>query len=203
MLQQILERWTELIERAMATLNECPSQCERSCYDCMRTYRNAYYHGLLDRHSAAELLHTLHSHPVKQDTIPQVQDISAGGTGHPTNDGEADLGQMLLDAGFPEFLHQNEIHIGPPFGSTTPDLFYEDPVNDVRLAVYLDGLSVGIHGNAKQRKVDNMIRMQLEDQDVEVVEIASSDLTDPEAMKLHFKRIARKLRRSDLREKFQ
>mgnify|MGYP000986801634 CR=1 FL=1 len=48
-----------------------------------------------------------------------------------------------------------------------------------------------------------MIRMQLEDQDVEVVEIASSDLTDPEAMKLHFKRIARKLRRSDLREKFQ
>ena len=203
LLQQILERWTELIERAMATLNECPSQCERSCYDCMRTYRNAYYHGLLDRHSAAELLHTLHSHPVKQDTIPQVQDISAGGTGHPTNDGEADLGQMLLDAGFPEFLHQNEIHIGPPFGSTTPDLFYEDPVNDVRLAVYLDGLSVGIHGNAEQRKVDNMIRMQLEDQDVEVVEIASSDLTDPEAMKLHFKRIARKLRRSDLREKFQ
>jgi len=40
----------------------------------------------------------------------------------------------------------------------------------------------------------------LEDQDIEVYEIASSDLTDPEAMKLHLMRIARKLRRSDLRD---
>jgi len=39
-----------------------------------------------------------------------------------------------------------------------------------------------------------MIRESLEEEGVDVIEIASSDLDDPEAMKRHLKRISMKLR---------
>ncbi len=43
--------------------------------------------------------------------------------------------------------------------------------------------------------MDRMIRERLEEEGVDVIEIASSDLDDPEAIKRHLKRISVKLRR--------
>jgi hypothetical protein len=37
-------------------LKNCPANCDRSCYDCLRHYGNQYWHHSLDRHLAAELL---------------------------------------------------------------------------------------------------------------------------------------------------
>jgi hypothetical protein len=102
---------------------------------------------------------------------------------------------MLIQAGLPVFDHQHRIDLGKPLGSTTPDLFYEDTVRGTQLALYLDGLSKGIHGNRNQHQLDRMIRESLEEEGYDVIEIASSDLDDPEAMKRHLKRISMKLRR--------
>jgi hypothetical protein len=66
------------------------------------------------------------------------------------------------------------------------------------VAIYLDGLSEAIHGNADARRKDRMIRQQAEAEGITVIEIASSDLNDPEAMRRHYRRIAFALRRPDL-----
>jgi hypothetical protein len=100
---------------------------------------------------------------------------------------------MLVEAGLPRFDHQQSINLGKPLGVTTPDLYYHDPVRGVQLALYLDGLSKGIHGNRNQHQIDRMIRETLEEEGYDVIEIASSDLDDPEAMKRHLKRISIKL----------
>ena len=68
---------------------------------------------------------------------------------------------MLVQAGLPQFEHQYRIELGRPFGATVPDLFYEDPVSGTQLAIYLDGLSKGIHGNADRHQMDRMIRERL------------------------------------------
>jgi len=111
----------------------------------------------------------------------------------PTYRGEKDLRQMLKDAGFPVFDHEKEIEIGEPFKRTRPDLYFEDPSGSPRVAIYLDGLSKSIHGDPETHRKDKMIRMQLESQGIDVIEIARSDLDDPEAMRLHYKRIAYKI----------
>ena len=46
----------ELFERALALLESCPANCDRSCYRCLRSYKNKFEHELLDRHLGASLL---------------------------------------------------------------------------------------------------------------------------------------------------
>jgi hypothetical protein len=113
----------------------------------------------------------------------------------PTNRGEHALAALLVEAGLPQFEHQHSIDLGKPLGTTIPDLFYDDPVSGTQLAIYLDGLSKAIHGNKNRQHMDRIIRESLEEEGIDVIEIAASDLDDPEAMKRHLKRISMKLRR--------
>lgn len=202
LLQQMIARWRQIVERAGILLETCPNACEKSCYACMRTYRNAFSHALLDRHLAAGILASLSRTPKFEREIEEVQDLTYSGRGQATNICEAKLREMLLQAGFPAFQQQKRLPIDKPYKSTTPDLYYEDSTQDIQLGVYLDGLSKQIHGSPERIRTDAIIRMQLEADGVDVVEIASSDLDDPEAMRMHYRRIATKLRRPDLREKF-
>ncbi len=198
LLQQTLERWREIIRASLTVLTACPDKCELSCYRCMRTFRNVFYHTLLDRHVAANLITQMNEDLQKEGDIPPVEEVQPTAGGLPTNVGEFELSQILERAGFPPFEHQHQIAIGKPFASTTPDLYHHDPANGVTVAVYLDGLSKGIHGNIDRARVDRMIREQLECDGIDVIEIASSDLSDPEAMRRHLKRIAVKLRKPEL-----
>lgn len=203
LLQQIIENWGEVLSAGESVLTGCPDNCEASCYRCMRTFRNVFYHGLLDRRRAASLLEGYAGEPKREHEIPPVEEEQRSGGASPTNLGEAELAAMLEAAGFPPFEHQRPITIGPPYGTTTPDLYYSDAVSGVVLAVYLDGLSKGIHGSPDRTKIDRLIREQLECDGIDVIEIASSDLADPEAMRRHLKRIAVKLRRPDLRDSIE
>jgi len=45
-----------LFERALDLLMNCPEGCDRSCYRCLRSYKNKFEHDLLDRHLGATLL---------------------------------------------------------------------------------------------------------------------------------------------------
>lgn len=45
-----------LFERAVRVLEQCPDNCDRSCYRCLRSYKNKFEHDLLDRHVGAALL---------------------------------------------------------------------------------------------------------------------------------------------------
>ncbi|MFW6118828.1 MAG: DEAD/DEAH box helicase [Planctomycetota bacterium] len=200
LLQQMVDNWLDVLSAAKEALTECPAQCETSCYECMRTYRNVFFHTVLDRHVAASLLQKLDATPQFEREDPPREPLQDEGEGHPTNRGERALEEMLEAAGFPPFEHQREIEIGEPFRRTIPDLYFEDPSGDTRVAIYLDGLSSGIHGNADARRRDRMIRQQLEAQGIDVIDIARSDLDDPELMRTNYRRIAHRLGRRDIVE---
>jgi hypothetical protein len=49
----------ELLHRALELVKACPENCDVSCYRCLRSFKNKFEHGLLDRHVGAELLEFL------------------------------------------------------------------------------------------------------------------------------------------------
>ncbi len=69
-----------------------------------------------------------------------------------------------------------------------------------RVAVYLDGLSESIHGNADAQARDTAIRQKVEEKGVTVIVIARSDLDDPEAMRRHYRRLAYAIQKPELLE---
>ena len=100
-------------------------------------------------------------------------------------------------------LEQKEILIGAPYNRTIPDLYYEDLEDDIKVAIYLDGLSKDIHGNEEQMRVDRFIRNQLEDMFIDVIEISHSDLNDPITLKRSLAKIARKINKRSLLSKYK
>ena len=48
-----------LFEAALQLLDGCPDSCDRSCYRCLRSYKNKFEHDLLDRRLGASLLRFL------------------------------------------------------------------------------------------------------------------------------------------------
>jgi ATP-dependent helicase YprA (DUF1998 family) len=57
--RRVGERGQEVFERALEILDSCPAQCDRSCYRCLRSFRNRFEHDHLDRHLGASLLRYL------------------------------------------------------------------------------------------------------------------------------------------------
>jgi Domain of unknown function (DUF1998) len=56
---QLVDRGMELFQRALRLVKTCPENCDASCYRCLRSFKNKFEHGLLDRHVGAELLEYL------------------------------------------------------------------------------------------------------------------------------------------------
>ncbi|MFA4935953.1 MAG: helicase-related protein [Candidatus Methanoperedens sp.] len=189
LLNQLIERWQEIISAANTAL-KCSNSCEKSCYVCMRSFYNMHYHELLDRKRAIDLLIKYDHPPQKQhDITPKAREGRP--SGQSTNLGESRLRQILLDHGFPEFDAQKTISIPhSKYKTTTPDLLRVDPVTGVKVAIYLDGLSKGIHGNQERQHVDSIIRAILRSNGYHVEEISSSTLDDPELLKFHLRSIA-------------
>lgn len=48
-----------VFEDALALLESCPENCDRSCYRCLRSFKNRFEHDLLDRYLGASLLRYL------------------------------------------------------------------------------------------------------------------------------------------------
>lgn len=57
--QRIGEMGRRVFEDALLLLQECPSNCDHSCYRCLRSFKNRFEHDLLDRHVGASLLRYL------------------------------------------------------------------------------------------------------------------------------------------------
>jgi hypothetical protein len=195
LLQQILEKWSEVLDAAVRIASDCPTGCLRSCVDCLQTFRNAYYHRHLDRHvfssSADEWGRTIKAdHPIPS----RMPDVGPRGREVPVNVAERKLRGMLGRAGFPELRWQHQIPLGLPLGTTTPDCFYpgDDP-EDPGVCIYLDGLSQHIHGNPETAAKDREIRTELRSRRFTVIEIAASQLDEPDAMTGHFFQLAKAL----------
>jgi len=202
-IDQILDDWKNVIEKGIATLQQCVGGCDDSCYDCMRTYTNMFYHKDLNRHTAVTLLKPMQKDLKKGAIIPPISDTTKPSTGTSTNTAEFRLERILKDYGFPSFETQREIKLPGSIGLTKPDFYYESPDLSVKVAIYLDGLSRSIHGNEQQQQKDNYIRAVLKSQGVSVEAIAASALDDPEYLRYSLMAIAQALSRRDILEKIE
>ena len=198
LLEQMLSRWQELIASAKELLAGCTQGCETACYACLKTFRNQFYHNLLNRHQAMELVEKLNHQPEAfRDIVPVFEEETPGG-GSPSNTPEARLNRLLEDHHFPagQLRHRIDTSVGL---ATVPDWFHEES----KVAVYLDGMSRALHGDPKTAQMDQLIRGMLELQGYKVIVVQSRDLDDPQAVRQHLKSIAQALGRSDLAEAIQ
>ncbi len=194
LLQQLFLRFEEVVEEARRIAGSCPSRCGSSCIDCFQIYRNAFYHEHLDRNVVLEAvrkrgaaLQVVHEIP---PVLPPAGEEDAG----PTNMAEEKLRVMLKEAGFPPGHWQEQVPLAKPWNSTTPDVAWDQPHDEeLKIFVYLDGLSEHIHGNPETEQRDKAIRAELRADGHEVIEITAHDLDDPKAMNRHFRLLARKL----------
>jgi ATP-dependent helicase YprA (DUF1998 family) len=194
LLDQIILNFPAVYEAALNIVNNCPSACEKSCVDCMWTYRNAFFHRHLDRKLAAELLPNWGDTLVVSHDIPPIlPDSSSESADMTVNECEERLKILLKNAGFPDPEWQHQITLGKPLNSTTPDCFYkgDDPEYEPGVCIYLDGLSKHIHGNPQTRQRDRAIREELKVKNYEVIEIAATELFDKDAMTRYFYRLGR------------
>lgn len=56
---QLPELSLELFQKALELLMDCEEGCDASCYRCLRSFKNKFEHGLLDRHVGAQLIRYL------------------------------------------------------------------------------------------------------------------------------------------------
>ena len=144
LLEQLCERFSEIVQAAKAIVSNCPSGCDRSCNDCLRTFRNAFYHAALDRHLVDDVLAANGDSASRGRTRFQPRCLTRHQSGdqRPANVDENRLRDQLMKAGFPEAKRHEPIDLGPPLGKTYPDCFWSgsDP-SEPGLCLYLDGLS--------------------------------------------------------------
>lgn len=205
LINQILINFDKVCEEALRLLEGCGGACEKSCVNCMQNFRNMFYHKYLDRHIAIDFLRTgLGSLRIKHG-IPATRttgsDTPQAEGAEPVNQPEARLKRMLDKAGLTEGEWQHQIRFKMPierlgFQTTTPDVFYphlDDDEDDAPkgLCLYLDGMSVGIHGNPDAQMKDQAIRTQLRNEGYIVVELTVQELDDKTAVASAFKKIAR------------
>ncbi len=191
LLEQMLQRWPEIVAAAIDSLDNCPSACQRACIDCLQTFRNAFYHDHLNRHDALERLRNWGATLEFTHEIPAAMP-TAHGDGMPVNEAESTLRALLQRAGFPTAIAQRTIELGQPLGSTTPDFYYNDPSGRLDgVCIYLDGMSNHAHGTAATQQRDRQIREELRNRGYDVFEIPFGHLTDREAMVRHFYRLGR------------
>jgi len=202
-LNQIADNWLNVCNAAKDAVENCPNKCESSCYDCLRTYNNTYYQKSLDRKKALLLVEEYRYELVFERKIIATDDSQyISDHGLPTNKHEKTFGEWLETEGFPQFIQQKNIVIGPPFNNTIPDYYYEDEIKETKVAIYLNGLSRGIHGNEERARIDTLIRQRLSINSITVIEVSDSTLNDPEQLKLKFAEIAAALKLRELKDKY-
>lgn len=57
--RRVGELGLDVFQAALELLQNCPENCDRSCYRCLRSYKNKFEHDLLDRYLGSALLHFL------------------------------------------------------------------------------------------------------------------------------------------------
>lgn len=203
LLDQVGQRFEEIVRAAREVAASCPSACAASCVDCLQTFRNTHYHKYLDRTLALGIIEANGNRLSLDHEIPPRQPSPEPREGtHPVNEAERRLRHLLLAAGFEEGTRCQQIHLDRAIGTTTPDVLYRAPDHSVDegICIYLDGLSGHLHGNAITAAKDQEIRTWLRHNGYEVIEIAVSDLFDREAMVRHFRKLAGYLRNDPLRD---
>jgi hypothetical protein len=169
--------------------------CDTACYACLKTFRNQFHHDLLDRHKAHGLVEALDHVPTGYRDITPVFEEERPEEGTPSNTPEARLLRLLHDHHFP--AGECRKGITTTLGiATEPDWLHEP----TKVAIYLDGMSRGLHGDPNVARKDQIIRQAVELDGYTVIVVQRRDLDDPQAVRQHLKNIAQAMGRGDFVE---
>lgn len=193
LLEQFLSRWKDLVAEARKLVAGCVLACDTACYSCLKTFRNQFYHPILNRHEALPLMDELDHTPVAYREVVPVFEEEPPGSGTPANTPEARLVRLLGEHHFPAGQCREGVTTSAGL-STTPDWLHEP----TKVAVYLDGMSRNLHGDPKTAQRDQLIRQLLELDGYKVIVVQSRDLDDPQAVRQHLRNIAQAMGREDL-----
>jgi ATP-dependent helicase YprA (DUF1998 family)/very-short-patch-repair endonuclease len=172
LLQQVIERWTEIVEAGRRLMSSCIGACPKSCQDCLRTYYNQVHHDILDRHRSVRVLDAHGKAPELLNTIPAAVERLPAGKVDETNLGEKALEARLKEWGFLNLSTQVRVELPRINSYTIPDL--ADPKGKV--AIYLDGPT---HYVEPRRSRDAVLRSELEELGWTVLEIDVKDESNP------------------------
>ena len=190
LLEQMIGHWPAVVQRALSLVEDCPSACETSCVDCLQHFRNSFYHGELNRHTAQEYLREWGAAVRFSHLIPAVLPDDTQ-TQKPGNPPEQQLVAMLKAAGLVNFETEKPIVLSGGV-TTRPDVYFHAPNDQYEgVCVYLDGMSEHLHGNAQTAAKDRQIRDELLNTDYEVVAIQYQEIYDKTVMRTHMRRIAK------------
>jgi len=193
LLDQLVQRWEEVRAAAIELCESCAGACERSCVDCLQTYRNRFYHEHLDRHRAAEVLKAATGPLVLVRPIPENLPKTSTTAGQPQTVIEQRFKRLLSEAGLPTPVAQQRLELGANL-YTVPDFFFAgDGDDEPGIAIYLDGMAGHIHGNPVQAEKDRFLRETLRSRGYEVVEVRSFELDDKNAVVAAVARVAKYL----------
>lgn len=114
-----------VFEMALDLLENCPANCDLSCYRCLRSFKNRFEHDLLDRHVGASLLrYALHG------TEPTLRKERIEGS---TDRLYADLDRHNVEG--VTFL-RNEVTEIPGIGTVEAPILARTPRGDMIIAVH-------------------------------------------------------------------
>lgn len=117
LLEQICARFAEVVEAALRIVRECPGECEKSCIDCLQTFRNTFFARYLDRKNAADCMEAWGSSLSQTHEIPpRLPATGLRAEDMPVNWVEAHLRLLLARANFPEPEWHKRIELGHAFG---------------------------------------------------------------------------------------
>ena len=193
LLEQMLARWPELIATAKELLAGCVQGCETACYSCLKTFRNQFHHEMLNRHKALELVERLNCVPEGYRDIPALFEEEQPEEGTPSNNPEARLLRLLHEHHFPSGECRKRITTSLGI-ATEPDWVHE-PTN---VAVYIDGMSRGLHGDPNVARKYKIIRQAVELDGYTVIVVQRRDLDDPQAVRFHLRNIAQAMGETNL-----
>ena len=205
LLDQLCERFQEVVQVAREVAGACPGLCESSCIDCLQSFRNAYYHRYLDREAARERIDEWGQQLSFEHELPRQQPDAppAGDDAVPVNDAETKLRHLLLAAGFGEGVRDEQIRLDHTLGTTTPDVIYRtEGSRSGRGRLHLPGrverASARQSGNGRTGPRDPHVAPQSR---LRGDRITAHDLDDEEAMVRHFRRLAGYLAMRDVRSR--
>ncbi|RMG34078.1 MAG: DEAD/DEAH box helicase [Methanobacteriota archaeon] len=183
-LEQLIEKWINVIDSAIEKLMDCGNACETSCYACMKTYWNQPIHDLLNRHLAIDLLNSLKLRPKFQHVIPENYKPSL----------------ISKSSTPPEMIFENYLKLHRLFGYTTQEKVDLGDINmpytipdftfkEEKIAIYIDGNTFHTPSNKKDRIIDILLKKNGWD----VFRVYNSDLEDKEFIEIIIEQIAEKI----------
>lgn len=175
-LDLLIEFWEDIVDMAIDMLSTC--ECETACYGCLLSYTNQRYHEVLDKNRAIEYFRENRRGFIRAGEIPACIASSEEHLSGQESDAEEELLEELKEHGFPPPSDsQYRIELG---GSsyTVADYAYQKN----KIAIFIDGLSKQVHGNAASKVKDTRIRTMLNAQGWSTLSISARGIRDPELL---------------------